>query len=198
VINSTIPRLGTTVAEGIIEKMTQPVYQVLYRKVMAEFSTNYPEQLFFSLGRPKIQGTFPCVGVEITRREDPWGAISHTKDVKVHLELIVAIKTGTGQKDLETPTGSIGDFSGTEKYIVALSELIYEILNEPLTLQYTISQHLDGSPVTPPLQVYDSKAELIDYGYLYNGALRIAKIPWFGSLMRLGPSGGSGFFNPPT
>ena len=197
-IQPNFQRLASIVIQGLIDKLTQPVYQVLYRKVMQEFQTNGPEQLFFQSGRPKINGTFPCVALEAVAREDKWGATSHTKEITIKLDFTVAVKDLVGQKPLpEDPTSPI-NINQVEHYTIALAELMLEILNEPLTLQYTFDKDQDGNTLNPPLQVYDSLAESINYGFLYNGALRIAKIPWFGTIMRLGPSGSSGFFNPPA
>lgn len=197
-IQPSYQRLGSIVMRGLIDKLTQPVYQVLYRKIMAEYQSNAPQQLFFQSGKPKIQGTFPCVGLEIVSRADEWGALSHTKDIKLSMEFTIAVKILSGQK-LPTEEATMpGDINEVEHYIIALSELIYEIMNEPLTLQYTIEKDQDGVALNPSLKIYDSLAEEIQYGFLYNGALRIGKIPWFGKIMRLGPSGGSGFFNLPA
>ena len=197
-IQASYQRLGSIVLMGVIDKLTQPFYQVLYREVMGQYQSNAAELLYFQSGKPKLQNNFPCVGVELVARKDKWAALSHTKEIELNLEFTIAVKALTGQKSMIEDPNVPGDISETEHYVADLSELLLEILNEPLTLQYTLTKDQDGNPLNPPLQIFDSLAEEIQYGYLYNGALRIGKIPWFGSIIRLGPSGGSGFFNPPA
>lgn len=185
-IKSSFNRLGTLVQNAIVEKLSQENYQVTFRRIMKEFQSNAPEKMFFRSGRAKLNDVFPNIGVEIQRRADKWAATSFTKDIQYEFTLFVAVKA------LEGPTkNSIGEINQVEDYCIALSEFVLEALNEPIdSLQYLLTENQDGKEIPIPIKIYDSLATTIQYGYLYNGALRIGSINWFAKVLRLGPDGG--------
>jgi hypothetical protein len=86
-----------------------------------------------------------------------------------------------------TPGGDKGILV-TEDYCMELAELVREILNEPQTQQITIVKDQDGNTLSAPIHVYESRADDIIYTYGYNGAIRIAEIPWYGKFYLLGPT----------
>jgi len=176
-------RLGSLVMQSAIDLLSTPQYIVLTRKLISEFQTNGEQTLYFQSGKSKVNANFPNVGFEITSRKDEWAATSFTKDITFEYDLYVGIKALAGPKN-----DDIGEISQVEHYIIALSEFVLEALNEPLAgLQFLITKDLDGNPINPPIKIYDSLAEGIQYGYLYNGALRIGKINWHAKIMRTGP-----------
>lgn len=153
--------------------------------IWAKYFSSSPGNKVFSIltAKPRVDSTVPCLGIEIVKRADPWGATSHTKDIRIDYNIYVAIKADVGQKSTAQ-----GRMVPTEDLIIELAEAVYELLNTPWTLQYVISSDLTGNPLENPIKIYDSKADSIIYSHLYSGALRIAIIPWYGSSLRLGPS----------
>lgn len=185
-IRSRFPRMATLVAMKIRETLALPAYQVTYRKIMAEFQEKVPDVMYFRSGRAKVNDIFPQIGIEVETEKETWAATSYTKDFEFDFSLYVAVKAASGIK----PNDQDGQINEVENYIIALAEFTKEVLNEPLAaLQYTITADQDGNPIDPQLKIYDSKAESIRYGYLYNGAIRIGQISWFGKIMRVGVSG---------
>jgi hypothetical protein len=181
-------KLGILVRAAIIGLLNQPSYQVSYRKIIQQYQSGGGQILFFRAGKSKVQDNFPNVGFEISNRKDDWAATSFTKDIEISYDIIVAVKALQGPVREDNVDGSI---NFVEDYVITLSELILEILNEPIeALQYLITTEPDGTTPLPggPIKIYDSRAEGIQYGFLYNGALRTAKISWFGKIMRTGPS----------
>lgn len=177
------PVLGILVRQAIVDLLSQPVYQMTYRKIMSEYQSNNDETLYFQSGKSKVNDNFPNIGFEAESRKDEWAALSFTKEISFQYSIYVAIKALTG-----ATRDAKGQISETENYIIKLSEFVLEALNEPLAgLQYLITKDPDGNPINPPIKIYDSQAEGIQYGFLYNGALRIGKISWFGKIMRTGP-----------
>ena len=186
-ISANFTRTGLLVGNAVLELLSQEAYQVTFRKLIAEFQSvpAGTPQMYFQYGRSKVNGTFPNIGLEIQTRRDTWAATNSTKDLEFAYDITVAVKV----LGLSDPT-IVGEQHPIEQYIITLAEFVYEILNEPgAALQYTITKDQDGVDLAMPLRVYDSWASDIQYGFLYNGALRTAKIPWSGKLMRLGPSG---------
>jgi len=186
-ISANYPRISFLVGQKLIAVLSQEAYQVTYRKFIKEFQavTAVNSQMYFEHGRAKVNGTFPNIGLEVQARRDTWAATSHTKDIEVSYDIYVAVKVLAGGKSIDE-----GAANPVEQYIITLAEFVLELLNEPqVALQYTITTDQDGDPLTTPLRIYDSLASEIQYGFLYNGAVRIGKIPWSGKIMRLGPSG---------
>jgi hypothetical protein len=179
-------KLGILVRAAIIQLLNAPVYQTVYRKIISSYQSNGGQTLYFHAGKSKVNDNFPNLGFEIESRKDEFVALSFTKEIEFNFSLYIAIKVlqGPVREGNEGP----GDISETENYVITLSEFILEALNEPdFGLQYLITQDSDGNPITPPIKIYDSRAEGIQYGFLYNGALRIGKISWWGKILRTGP-----------
>ena len=181
-------KLGILVRKAIIDLLSQPAYTVNFRKIIALYQSNPSSQtLYFHAGKSKVNDNFPNLGFEIEDRKDDWTATSFTKDISIRYSLYLAIKALQGP--VREGNDGPGDISETENYVITMAEYITEILNEPDSgLQYLITTEPDGTTPLPggPIKIYDSRAEGIQYGFLYNGALRTAKISWFGKIMRTG------------
>lgn len=186
-IRVSYPRLGLLVGKALLEILSQEAYQVTYRKLIREFQTQTPtsERMYFQQGRSKVDDSFPSISLEIKQRQDAFAATDYTKELTFRFDITVAVKALSAIKATST-----GETNQVEQYIITLAEFVLEVLNEPLAaLQYTVTTDQEGAALAVPFKIYDSLADTIDYGHLYNGALRIAKISWQGKILRLGPAG---------
>lgn len=184
-IKNSFNRLGLLVQQAIFDTLRQELYMVAYRKLIREYISNSSD-MAFQVGRVKVTDTFPCISIEAASRKDSWAAVSFTKDLEFRFDITVAVKVASGQEKIAE-----GLLNQTEAFVITLAEYVQEILNEPINaLQYELVDDQDGKALTQPLAIYDSLADGIQYGYLYNGALRSARVSWFGKIMRVGPTGG--------
>ncbi len=181
-IKASYPRLGLLVQKTLLELLSQEYYTVMFRKLMAEYQSQPPDRVYFHSGKSKLDSVFPNIGFEIQGRQDSWAALAYTKDIQYTFAVYVAVKALTGA----APTAE-GKLNEVEAYLISLAEFVFEALNEPLeALQYAITEDQDGKPLRETIKIYDSMASTIQYGFLYNGALRTAQINWTGHVMRLG------------
>jgi len=179
-------RYGILMRQVAFDKLSTVNSTKLFNGILSKYLTKAAgaKGMSLAVGKPKVDSTTPSISMEILNRSEPWGAINHTKDITVEYNIYVSIKADVAQKPQ-----SDWRVNPTEDLIIELCEAVVEILNEPRTLSYLIQTDIDGTALPEPFKVYDSHAERIQYSWLYNGALRIGLIPWFGKTLVLGPTG---------
>jgi hypothetical protein len=153
--------------DAVLARLMSTTNAAIFNALVAEYQSN-ETRMSFRRGRAKVQDAFPVICVEMMSRAEPWGATSHTKDIKIDLNIYAMIRI---------LGGNTGDriAQKVEDYIVELGETLQAILNERGQLQY---KDIDGNGMC----IYDSYAETASYETVYNGAVRQVKMPWFGKL----------------
>ncbi len=180
---------GKLLRQAALTKLGSVDSIALFDSISAKYQSN-TKGVTFQVGKAKLESAFPNIGIEIISRQDPFAALNHTKDITIRYSITVALKTLPANNKQDDKFKSI-----MEDYLIEMAELAFEILNLPGTLQYTLTQDDDGNALQPPIKIYDSRADSITYGTLYNGALRIATIQWWAKAISLGPITYGGDYN---
>ena len=121
------------------------------------------------LGKPVKEDFFPCIAIEMLGEDDPWFSGGYTREVRVDLWVNVCMKAA----------GSATAHPVTERrevFIGKLAAVAKGLLSQP--------QHLQSPFVTARGDFkFDSKSGRIEYGYMYDGAVRVARFQWFASFI---------------
>ena len=185
-------RVAILVRNAVQQRLQSPMYQDVFSAITADYQSN-EEGIHIRAGRAKLEDKYPTISLEADRYENEWIATNYTNDVTVRLNLMVMVKA------YASVTGELDPVQVTEDLTMELSEACLRMLNEPTQSTYQIIQNTNGTNLIEPLQVYNSYADSIQYGTLYQGAVRIATIPWWGKLVFFGPidiPGQGSEFNP--
>jgi hypothetical protein len=175
----------------MMAKLNTPAYNTQYRKIIMKYEDG-DGSLLLQAGRPKQQSHFPSIGFEIMERRKTWAATNYTRDLEFQYKVYVSIKNILTIREPDAlEAEQVGDsVVESENYIIELSEYVEECMNEVLTQTFEITHDDQGTILDPPTVVYDSGSGSIQYGFLYNQALRIGVIDFFAKIMLSGPSGG--------
>lgn len=159
------------VMAALENRLKEPENLAVFDGIIQEFQSN-ADNVYVRRGRAKVQDKYPCIGIEVVNRAEPWGAINYTKDVTVNVDVYGMLKVTGGQASDKISLA-------VEDYISKFGDALHGILNERNKLQY---HNIDGQGMT----IYDSYAEQADYTWLYQGAVRAVKLRWFGRLWLFG------------
>lgn len=163
------------VMNALYNRLSSPDTIALFDAVTREFQSNV-STTYVRKGRAKVQDTYPCIALEIGSKKEEWGAINYTKDITVNVDIYGMIKVSGGAASEKLSLA-------TEDYIIKFGDLLHGILNERGKQQYN---DIDGKGA----KIYDSFSSEAAYTYLYQGAVRAVKIPWFAKLwLRGSPPG---------
>lgn len=146
---------------------TIALFDVVTKKYQSNVDTTYVRK-----GRAKVQDKYPCIALEIGSKVEEWGAINYTKDITVNVDIYGMLKISGGASSEKLSLA-------TEDYIIEFGETLHGILNERGKQQY---DNIDGKGG----KIYDSFSHDASYTYLYQGAVRAVKIPWFAKLWLFG------------
>lgn len=155
------------VMQALESRLNDPNVLALFDAIRLEFQSN-GDPTYVRRGRAKVQDGYPCIALEVLGKKEVWGAINYTKDMTVNVDVYAMIKT-TGGKASEKLSLAVED------YIIKFGETLQGILNERGKQQYA---NIDGKGAA----IYDSFAGDASYSYMYQGAIRAVKIPWFAKL----------------
>lgn len=169
--NPFVYQWGYSTLNAVAERLSLQSNLAIFDTITRDYQSmtvdgKYPS-MYVLVGRAKTKDRFPVICVELASETSVMEALQFTRDVRVRLNIMVLVKVPGGE--IHPATEEL------ERYIARLAGAVNSILIMPGNLVYNDIDKFGT-------RIYDSHTEGIEYGYLYNGALRAAQFQWEGRI----------------